>query len=369
MPKIANSLHLLNIPGLTNAVSAAPVSDKHLQLLRAVRQFEPLSNAQLATVQDYGGRLVKRKVLSADGIVIHDNHQEWLRIELEADAGHAGTTRARLMGKGYLLSECKVRNLYLVHDRRGTSQSDFLQVEISIQDEFVDRELFTRHTWRDAPRDLRELVDAAEDGYTVDEAARRRLRPSRYELERIVDVARFVEEAEALEAPQRNAERERVYVVSDSYTGKDQKQVTMDDLSPGWDRFAGKSKRIFDDWAASSAGRSGARICEHWVMKTTDWTDDKGRRWLTLIPAWTFDKKMAKVECRKGSAYELFGKLEKIDQRTKAPFAWYFYMLHGNKVDDDAGKRILAAAEEGLIVLPEHDYRVLKAWRTNPYGY
>ena len=51
------------------------------------------------------------------------------------------------------------------------------------------------------------------------------------------------------------------------------------------------------------------------------------------------------------------------------PFAWYFYMLHGNRVDDACGKRVLAAAEAGKIVLPEHDYRVLKDWREHPYGF
>lgn len=41
----------------------------------------------------------------------------------------------------------------------------------------------------------------------------------------------------------------------------------------------------------------------------------------------------------------------------------------GNRVDDAAGHRVIKAAEAGTIVLPEHDYRVLKGWEQNPYGF
>lgn len=32
-------------------------------------------------------------------------------------------------------------------------------------------------------------------------------------------------------------------------------------------------------------------------------------------------------------------------------------------------ERVLEAAEAGLIVLPEHDYQVLRAWQQAPYGF
>ena len=70
-----------------------------------------------------------------------------------------------------------------------------------------------------------------------------------------------------------------------------------------------------------------------------------------------------------GDVYGLFSKLQTIDRRVQVPFGWYFYMLHGNRVHDDAGKRVLEAAEGGLIVLPEHDYRVLRNWADRGYGF
>jgi hypothetical protein len=369
MPTTSSARHRVEIPGLAEAIAAAQVTDKHPLLLKAVRGFEPLHSARLATTRDQGGRLVKRKVLDPAGQLVHEDHREWLRLEIEADAGHVGTTQARLRDKGFLLTVCQVQDIYLVHDRGGPNQANFLQVKIQIIDEWVDRQMFSRHSsWRDAPRNLRDLVDAAEDGDTLDGEARRRFSPSAYVLEKVVDIALFIEEAEELEALKRAKLKQRRVNVTSMTTGVET-AMSWDELSPGWDRHPTKAKRLFDDWTASSAGRSGARICEHWVMQTTDWTDPDGERWLSLIPAWTFDKTMAKIPSNKGGSYELFGKLEKIDQRTKAPFAWYFYMLHGNKVGDGAGRRILAAAEDGLIVLAEHDYRVLSTWNESPYGF
>lgn len=84
---------------------------------------------------------------------------------------------------------------------------------------------------------------------------------------------------------------------------------------------------------------------------------------------WTFGQRLAEVDASKGDEYTLFGKLQTLDRRVKVPFGWYFYMLHGNRVHDGAGHRVLKAAEKGLIVLPEHDYRVLKNWSQRIYGF
>lgn len=88
-----------------------------------------------------------------------------------------------------------------------------------------------------------------------------------------------------------------------------------------------------------------------------------------LIPMWTLEKKLAEIDGTKGSNYELFAKLEKLDQRVKVPFSWYFFMLHGNRMKAVVARRITKAAEAGLIVIPEHDYQVLRDWAANEYGF
>jgi len=243
MPITVDSDHLLTFAGLAEAIRTTPVSDSHKDLLKAVRRFDPLHGVMLAAVRDEGGRLQKRRVLDAAGQLVHDNHEEWLRGELDADAGHASTTLARLRGKGYLLSVCRLKTLHLVHDRGGVNQANFIQLDIWIEDEWLDQEMFTAHSWRDAPRDLRDLVNAAEEGYPLDDAARRQLSPSRYVLHKAVDVARFVEEAEDLDRQNRHALKNRRYRLLDSSPGAVEQEVSIDELSPAWDAVVVKTRR------------------------------------------------------------------------------------------------------------------------------
>lgn len=90
---------------------------------------------------------------------------------------------------------------------------------------------------------------------------------------------------------------------------------------------------------------------------------------MSLVPMWTTTLKLVEVEGKKGSAYELCGKLEKLDRRVKVPFGWYFFRLHGNRVDKTAAHRVIQAAEAGHIVLPDHEDRILKGWQAHPYGF
>ncbi|WP_295638401.1 hypothetical protein [uncultured Methylibium sp.] len=90
---------------------------------------------------------------------------------------------------------------------------------------------------------------------------------------------------------------------------------------------------------------------------------------MSFVPVWTFRARLAEVARRPSSVHALYGKLETIDRRTGVPFGWYFWMLHGNRVHDAAGRAILEAAEAGKIVLPEHDYMTLKSWYERPYGF
>ena len=234
------------------------------------------------------------------------------------------------------------------------------------EDEWIDRRLFIE--WPlDPPRDLlgMEGDELMGDGSGP---ARQPLRAPAYRLRQVIDMAAFVGAAEALKVQRRKKLRARQLLVTDMDTGV-QKWMTQDDLASGWDRQPGCARRLFSHWMLSSAGRSGARLCEHWVMKISDYTDSKGARSMSLVPVWATTLKLAEVEGRQGSDYELFGQLERLDRRIKVPFAWYFFMLHGNRVDATAGERLLKAAEAGLIALPEHDWRILKAWQSNPYGF
>lgn len=365
--------YLVELPGLADAVEKTAPNAKHTALIQSLQRFQPIQSARMTAVrgQDGGTYLVKRKVLDAQGNIVSLDHQAWLNEQLQADGGDAGTTYERLKTQGYILSRCLITSLYFAHDRGGADESNFLQVEVVQEDEFAYQELFTAWPWHN-PRNLRDLLDML--GSDLDEKDRKRIRPSVYRLQRVIDVQEFVTLAESLEKESRDQFRKKRFAmrIQDGLGGESiERVVSADNAFPGWDAVPIKWGRMFRDWAASSAGRSGARLCEHWAIQANDQTDQNGKRWMSLVPMWAFAKKLAKVEGHKGNAseYALYGKLQALDTRVGVPWAWFFFMLHGNRVNDSAAYRVLKAAEDGLIVLPEHDYRVLKAWGAHPYGF
>ncbi len=203
----------------------------------------------------------------------------------------------------------------------------------------------------------------------VDTIERRTLNEPRYRLEAGIDMQRFLEIGEAAYNVQHRADGNRRLIETNGATGE-QRVVTMRELTPGYDGLRWPGRRFFDDWAASSAGRAGERVCLRWTFNTSDYTDPKGVRHLSFVPQWAHTRKISELKnTGKLDVYSLYGKLTQFDERIGHRFAWYFYGLHGNLVKSGQMERVLEAAEDGLIVLPEHDYQVLRAWQQAPYGF
>ena len=105
-------------------------------------------------------------------------------------------------------------------------------------------------------------------------------------------------------------------------------------------------------------------------MQLEDWTNPKtGERGMDLAPVWIFGKKAAEVKAGNGDVYSFFGNLQTLNRHVGVPFGWYFFILYGDHVHNGSGERVLKAAEDGLIVPPEHDYLILKSWSQRPYGF
>lgn len=363
--------YLLELPGLAQRVDAAPVVPKHTGLLEALRRFEPLSAATLATQRD-GFTLHRRKVLDPDGVLVADDHEAWLAGELARDLGRGSVTAERLRPLGYQLSECTMDMLYFIADRGG-AQDNFVQVEVELQHERVHRRLFSEYISHRALHNLSDLVREAEDGWPLDPAAQLPIGRDRYQLYRCVDVPAFLADAEQLKTADHAVRRRATLEVTDIEEGPNAKppvtrRMTIDELDPGAKHWVWPARRLFDDWAASSAGRAGQRLCEHWALQIADYTSPEGRRDVEVIPLWTHTRPIAKVKSV-ANIHTLLGKLQSIDACRGAGFAWFFYMLHGTLVEPWAGKRVLKAAEDGLIVLPEHDYQILRRWNERGYGF
>lgn len=96
-------------------------------------------------------------------------------------------------------------------------------------------------------------------------------------------------------------------------------------------------QRLLNDWDHSSAGQSGAVFYEHWYLEFHDnlgYKKDSQTRRLSAIPGWCTRKKLSVVEVKeKDTVHLLMDRLVKFDEKAGHPFAWYFYMLHGNRIE------------------------------------
>src|SRR6185312_6801538 len=263
--------------GLSESVAACPPSRSHAALEACLRRAPGLEDARVATWR--GDRwLQRRKVFRSDGTLLADDHAAWLAQEVAADGGHARSTWSRLKDAGHRLTKCAITDLYVVAGG-GEDPAKFLQGEISVESEALERELIDPNPWRQ-PSSLEDLLE--QDGPALSEEQKVAVRPPAYRLRRFIEVSAWLAVADALEEVRREVFRERRYRVTSSEEPGNGTIKTADEVFPGWDRAPPKHQRYFQDWQRSSAG--AARLCDHWILDLSDWTDAHGVRTLTLIP-------------------------------------------------------------------------------------
>jgi len=350
---------------LATIVAAVPVTPKHAQLLTAFATRTDYRGARYAVTRDEFSERPAR-VIDADGREIAADYHAWIDAELDAHGGSVQDVLLSHRDAGYQLVEVQPLLHYFVYDRGG-DQDNFVQLEIWEEREFVEREVFPRTTpWR-LP-DVHELRSGWHD-MPVARFERRPLGSPRYRLEAVIDMKHFAALAEATYNERRQRDGDRQLVERNVDTGES-RVISVRELTPGYDHQQWRGRRFFDDWAASSAGQSGERICQRWIFSTEDYTDPRTGRAIDFIPRWTHTRKIAALKnTAKLDVYSLYGKLTQFDKRIGHRFAWYFYGLHGNLILSGQMERVLEAAEAGLIVLPEHDYQVLRRWGDDQYGF
>ena len=131
----------MNFDRLDVAVAMAQVEPKHGHLMKALHLIPSLEQIRLLTHRG-DAWLSRRKVLSEDGRLIHDDHEAWLKGECAKDAGNFAQTARRLRALDHRLTECAVDTLYLVQGRSSARHDDFIQLKIVVEDETIERRLF-----------------------------------------------------------------------------------------------------------------------------------------------------------------------------------------------------------------------------------
>ena len=139
---------------------------------------------------------------------------------------------------------------------------------------------------------------------------------------------------------------------------------------------------IFEKYKGMGATEFGSELrhiiyieeAHNWYITTSDWKNESGRRQLSLIPQWAdadggLDLPKISPDWD-ASPYGVMEFLSRFDLQSGYSFAWYFYMLHGNRITSSAGNVIAKAIKAGWIhPFPECDERVLLGWYERQYGF
>jgi hypothetical protein len=79
---------------------------------------------------------------------------------------------------------------------------------------------------------------------------------------------------------------------------------------------------------------------------------------------------LPKIETRSGeTVFSLMDRLQRFDEQLGCAMAWYFFLLHGNRVVSSVGDQLAEAADDGATTLPSWDRAVLLGWKATPYWF
>lgn len=366
---------LLNKKELAAIIAKSPVTDGHEELLTALHIRYPGTEFRL--ISEWAGRTWDAGIIDAVGNRITDSLATWINQELIAAGGDAREVWNRHKESGLIRTEREGSVLYLTAPF-GADPDMFHQLEIEVGPEVATQRLFDPKAMF-PPEDRHDLLSGP--SLVFGESERQILAPPCYHLDQLVNVRRFLRELVEVEKANRLAElpemEKKIVHVHDIYLGPDGGQTSRDvpvlEMCPGWLDWLPPAFRLFQDWQESSAGRGGYLFCDHWWAQTNKWTDHEGRRRLSIIPQWVEADgglNLPKISLDwEDSPYGVIEMLLQFDRQAGYPFAWFFYMVHGNRISHSAGSVVAKAIKEGRLRLPPCDEAVLLRWDERQYGF
>lgn len=366
---------LLNQNELAAVVSAAPVAADHAGLLTAIKIRYP----------DTPFRLIAQRseycwptgIVDQAGNRVSDNLIAWMDQQLAENNNNPRAVWQKYKDSGLIKTEWGGPVLHLTAPY-GSSPDAFYQIEVVVGSEFTSRNMFDPGPWN-IPEDRHELIHGP--SYVFGEHERQQLSPPKYRLESLVNMRRFLHDLVEVEKENRQDKlpemQKKVLHIQDIVIDDGTQEsyaIPFLDLCPDWLDRIPPAARLFQDWQESSPGKNGRHLCNHWFAQCNDYTNAKGQRSMYFCPQWAdADGGLELPEIFpdwEASPYGVMESLSQFDQQVGYPFAWFFYMLHGNRIGDAAGGVIAKAIQKGTIKsLPDWDEKVLLHWCETPYGF
>ncbi len=367
---------ILNKIELAQFIKGAPVTTGHEGLLTALHARYPDTPFRL--IAEHEGRTWNVGLIDKVGNRVTDKLGQWVNQELALVNGDARKVWMKHKDSGLVRTERDGSVLYLTAPF-GTNPDAFYQIEVMVGPEITTKLQFDPKTTF-PPEDRHDLVSGS--SLTFSDSERQILSPPQYEFEELVNMRQYLRTLVEVENANRLADlpelEKRVIHIHDIVLGPEGGQastvVPYLDMCPDYLTRTPHAVRFFQDWQESSAGRSGARLCDHWWIRANDYVGADGRRHLYLCPQWAdadggLDLPKIAPDWD-DSPYGVMESLSQFDKMVDYPFAWYFFMLHGNRIQHSAGGVVAIAIREGKMnPLPECDEKVLMRWKGDGYGF
>lgn len=291
-------------------------------------------------------------VVDGDGARIADSPAAWLQERIDEAGGDYLAVWRRYKGDAaFQRTEFRGATRWAVAPL-GDGVTDYVQLEIDEVQEAAIGPIISDAAWRrpDSEEDLiRESPSRSGDAKLIG--------GPQYRFRRAIHVASFLAEMTAIEQRRRTAfvaanvfhtQPGRPGTIAVATTHRvprgtalppGYEEVEMTDLDPNYLTRELPLQRFYTDWAASSAGRFGNRLFDHWTVSFVDYDDGRGRQ-LRGTPRWLAEGTLPQIELVSGeTAFALMDRLQRFDERVGCAFGWYFFMLHGNRGDRRADRR------------------------------
>lgn len=215
------------------------------------------------------------------------------------------------------------RTLYLIA-ALGDHAWDFVQLEIEVVQEVVDRELFPDDF---VAADIEEFLDPAEPVHLAPTP----VGPPTYRFHGLAHIREFIEALDRAEASNL--------------------------------RFT----RFLEDWEHSRAGKSAA-FHEHWALRLFRYTDRFGEQKIEASPLCARGLPALPTNGAMPAGAALSRLIDAYDREAGYPMAWYFQVLTAQKGAHAIAEQVWRDHESGeFAYLPEQDLNILRAWWREPY--
>lgn len=345
-------------------VNGITPQNNHVELIEQLRAKTNLLS--ILHAKTYPGFRRDAGVYESNNTLVHPNTREWLLAQIQSHSSNVYNTWSDLIDKNYLISISNGSLNYFIM-QTGDAPADFIQLQVYHWQEVISHELVQKETWSRVT-DEDDLTDFSGKGRGRELSNPIEIKQY-YEFDKIFIASDLISKYNAIHN-QFIKKHSRLILQNNEPDLDDFKNTTSSNKFPEISQLPSRVSRLMQDWVQSSAGMNGHIFSDHWYLNNSEWTNSSGQLSINIVPYWRTNKPIKKVVNKKNMTdYMVANIASKIDTKSGYPFSWYFYMLHGNRIGDWFGMRMLQAAESGAIFMTEHDYLVLKRWGANIYGF